>query len=530
MDKEMLDRLDNIADNFDYLIELLENNKQEKQAGLKTDTSLNFLSSEFESFGNYLKSIDSNIKDNTTKLNAYLDNVATTPETDIDNPEFALFNENISNLIIKLDELKNNLIQLESNLNINVNTEQIEEIKEKLSSGLILNIDVPTIDAEIEEINAKLESLNNVSIQIDFKKSFDELGILTEQLENLKNIKLDNLDLSVTGAENIQKIIDGLESLKDLQNIDFDNQKLINGLDTLKNYQDLNFDNLKKSLDDIKTIDLSTLDISKLKEVYELNKEAVSELKLGEEILKNLNQPIDVDIDTEKIVSAINNVKKEFDTLKNIPIDVDLNIDYNTVLDDMQSKITKITDDIKNSLTIQPELTFKTDKESIDKIKEEIGSITIDIDPDFHLIESIQTELDDAIFDINVNPVVQENNFNPTLETQNFNSELRIIKEETDDSNETLIATLEDNNRLLSSILMLMSKQQEDAKESAQTTVKQEAPKEGAVATVAPENQKMLKPEEMNAQIIDILKQINSNISSIGGETKPYFMSGEPEI
>ncbi len=211
MDEEILKNLENISDNLEYLIQYLQEKEETKQ-GNNTETSLlDVISNDFTSFNNYLKSIDSNIQVSNQKMSAYLDSVTTLDNTDINsNPELEQFNQSIVNLIAKLDELKNNLTSVNANLNLNVDTSQIDSIKEKLNSEFILNLNISDIDTTIDEINQKLQSLNNIPIDLNFGDSITDLNMLVTELSNLKDLNLDKLNLDNINTENIQKIITDL--------------------------------------------------------------------------------------------------------------------------------------------------------------------------------------------------------------------------------------------------------------------------------------------------------------------------------
>ncbi len=456
MDEEILKSLENISDNLEYLIDYLQTSQETKQNNNSNKVSLDLVSDNFSAFDNYLKSIDNNIKISNQKMSAYMDSINTLEDNRGigDNPELEQFNQSIINLISKLDDLKNSLSSLTLGLNVNVDTSQIDAIKEKLNSDFIVNLDVANIDVAIDEINQKLESLNNISVNLDFGNSLNNLNNLVTELNNIKDIKFDNLNLDIVNPENIQKILDDLKQIENISNV--------------------NLNELKTSLEEIQKIDLS-----------------------------ELSNPIKMSIDTSDISKEINIINTEFLKLENLQIDLNFNTNLSEKIDEIKTELAKTSSDLKANISIESEISYKLNPESLQTIKSDFENIEFSINPDNELLTKIKQDLESTEFDIKVNPIIDTN---PIIETKN-DTEFKIIKEDNENpANDKLLLSMQENNKLLSTLVDVLNTK--DQKKEVINVIPETVTKQESVVNVNPET------------TLDVSKTSNSEMSVLIGLMK----------
>ena len=441
---KILKSLENISDNLEYLIDFFQTKEETKKDNYSIN-ALETLSSDFSSFNILLKSIDSNIKTSTQKMSAYLDSLSPIEGKGwSDNPEMEQFNLNLNNLIVKLDDLKNSIGDINTNLNITIDTTQIDNIKEKLQSDFNVQLDIVNIDAVINETIEKLKIFQNIPISINIGDSLDKLNTLQTELgkikelsnteinfKDLEDIKI-NLDFG-NSLENLNSIITELNTLHDFKldkiNLDFVNteniQKIISDLSQLESISSVNLDGLKNSLIQIQELDFSNL-------------------------IKELSEPLKISIDNN-IINQIDTITSEFDKIKNIEVEINFNVDLTTKIDELKSELLTISETLKNSIVIEPIIDLKINGDDIDKIREEFQNIEVTFNIDNNFFDKIKTELLDNEFDIILNPVINTKDINIDKREE---EQLKIIKEEkTIYNDDKMLSYMEDNNRLLKQLL-----------------------------------------------------------------------------
>jgi hypothetical protein len=504
MDEEILKNLENISDNLEYLIQYLQESK-ENTPPVDTSATLDLISNDFSSFNNYLKSIDSNVQVTNQKLTAYLDSISTLENQGIsDNPELEQFNFSITNLIAKLDDLKNNLGSVNTGLNLNIDVAQIDAIKEKLNSEFVVNLNINDIDATIDEISQKLETLNNIPLNLNFGDSFQDLNTLVTELTNLKDLNLDNLNLDIANPENIQKIIDALNQLESMS--------------------DVNLDNLKLSLQEIQKIDLSNIDVDKLNQIADVNNKIITDINLNDN-LKSLSEPIKINVDTTDVLTQINSLTTEFEKIQDLKIDLNLNSNFTGKIEEIKTELSKTANDLKTSLVVEPEISYKLSPESLQTIKTDFENIELSLNPDDEFLTKIKTDLDNQEFNVKVNPIFDSN---PIIETRNETDFKTIKDEDSNPINDKILSYMQENNKLLSSLVESMNSNNEK-KQEVINIIPEKVEKQESVVNVTPETsvQTTQNPNGDTATMVSLLKDlldVNRNIAK--KLTRGNFNSG----
>jgi hypothetical protein len=502
MDEEILKNLENISDNLEYLIQYLQDKEESKQTNTNDTAALDVISNDFASFNNYLKSIDTSIQLSNQKMSAYLDSISTLENTEVnDNPEIEQFNQSINNLIAKLDDLKNNLGTANVDLNLNIDTTQIDVIKDKLNSEFVLNFNVADIDSTIDEINQKLETLNNVPININLGDSLTNLDTLVTELNNLKDLKLDNLNLDIVNPENIQKVIDELSKLE--------------------SFSTLNFDSLKESLQEIQKINLDNIDIDKLTELSEINNKTITDINLAEN-LKTLNEPIKIEIDSAGVANQINSINEEFKKIQSFKIDLDLNVDFTNQIDEIKTELTKTAEELKTSLVIEPQINYKVNPESLETIKNEFDNIELSLNPDTELFSKLKSELDNQVFNVKVNPVLDSS---PVIETRN-ETDFKVIKDDAENtSNDKLLSYMQENNKLLTNLVDALNNNNSSKKEVI-NVVPETVTTQQSIVNVTPNTPLTSQENNSNdmSSVVSLLRElVDSNKAIVKKMTKSGF-------
>lgn len=501
MDEEILKNLENISDNLEYLIQYLQDKEESKQSNTTDTAALDVISNDFTSFNNYLKSIDTGIQLSNQKMSAYLDSITTLEGTEVnDNPEIEQFNQSINNLIAKLDDLKNNLGTVNTDLNLNIDTTQIDVIKEKLNSDFVLNFNVADIDSTIDEINQKLQSLNNTPININLGDSLTNLDTLVTELNNLKDLNLDNLNLDIINPENIQKVIDELSKLE--------------------SFSTLNFDSLKDSLQEIQKINLDNIDIDKLTKLSDINNKTITDINLAEN-LKTLNEPIKIEIDSTGVANQINAINEEFKKIQSFKIDLDLNIDFSNQIDEIKTELSKTAEELKTSLVIEPQINYKVNPESLETIKNDFNNIELTLNPDTELFSKLKAELDNQVFNVKVNPVLDSS---PVIETRN-ETDFKVIKDDVENtSNDKLLSYMQENNKLLTNLVDALNNN--TAKKEVINVVPETVTTQQSIVNVTPDTAVTSQENNGNdmSSVVSLLKElVDSNKAIVKKMTKSGF-------
>lgn len=454
MDEEILKSLENISGNLEYLIDFFQQNQNSK----KNEDNKNIfdgLTNDFTSFNTYLKSIDANTQISNQKMSAYLDSLPILENNTniIDNPEIEQFNQSILNLILKLDELKNSLGSISANLNLNLDISQIDSLKEKIQSDLMVNLDISNLDTTINNINSKLETLNNIPVNLNFGNAMENVTILLSQLNEIKEMKFDNINLDIINPDNFQNIIVQLNELKNISNIDLNDLKT-----SLLDISKIDLSNIKLESND--DLEIFIAQLNELKNISNLNLDSlknsiqeISNLNLSE-TLKGLSEPIKLNIDTSDLFLKINSLNDEFKKIQTLKIELDFNVLFTDKIQSLKTELLKTTSELNSSLIIEPTIKYKIDNEELNNLKSNLNDIEININPDNELVNKIKSELDKTIFDIKVTPVFSAN---PVIETKN-EVEYKFIKDDKISNDDKILISIEENNKLISELIKTISK------------------------------------------------------------------------
>jgi hypothetical protein len=497
---EMLNSLDNISNNMEFLVSLLEQNSN------KSDNSSLFdnLNSGFDNFGSYLKSIDTNIILGNQRINAYLDNMTNieTPAVS-DNPELQLFNQNIINLITKLDDLKTNIENVSANtsLNIDINTSQIESIKEQLNSEFVVDMNISNIDDIISSVNDKLQSLSNITVDMKFGDSMNNLNTIVSELNNIKDLNLDNINLNNLNVEDIQAVISSLKELNNLTDINLDG--VVNSLTEIQN---IKLDNLN-----IEPVKLSINSEDVVSKIGELNTE-IQNIKLD-----NLNiEPVKLSINSEDVVSKIDNLNIEFDKIKDVNVELNITTNLASKIENIKTELSNSVDALKNDIVIDSVINYKANPESLKTIKSDLDSVELNINPDNDFIKNLESRLKDVEFEVKVNPITD---ISPIVETKK-ETEYRLIKDvSTTENDDKILEYLKTNNILLEKLTKIIS--DKDNKIDVVNVVPETDNKKQSIVSVnKPKNSNDEKSNNSVDGTIELLGQINSGIKSLVSNSK----------
>lgn len=336
MDKEINKNIGNLLNSVEYLIEFLEKQQIDKDNSKENLSSLE-ISQDIKGFEKYLKSIENNtsqLKGINQSLNSFFSNLDTlTPKIeenedfqsnlDLEQRQFIEIQNDIKSLVSKIDDLTNSLDNIGVSLDIDINPQNLELIKEKLAE----------IDFEPE---------------ISFDHVLDQIDLVKENLDSLQNYKFENVDFKILDTDNIENLINDLDKLKNIP-IAFKAEDLttltqVQGVLTQIQELDLsNIDNLSNLGDLISIKDIDLTSISKVMD------------QMGE------------------LKGKIENVKKEIVTLQDSFLQLDLNPNLEFNIDS-----TKIRADFQNELntldvTIKPNI----DLTELDKMIEKEYTVSV---------------------------------------------------------------------------------------------------------------------------------------------------------
>lgn len=520
---EMLNRLDDISNNLEFLVGFLEQNSN------KPDNSSMFdnLNSGFGNFESYLKSIDNNIILGNQRINAYLDNINNIGTPDVsDNPELQLFNQNIINLITKLDDLKTNIENVSANasLNIDINMNQIESIKEQLNSEFVVDMNISNIDDIITSVNDKLQSLSNITVDMKFGDSLNNLNTIVSELNNIKDLNLDNINLNNLNVDDIQAVISSLKELNNLTDINLDG--VLNSLTEIQNIKldNLNIEPIKLSINsediinkigdlntEIQNVELSINSDDIVNKIDDLNTE-IKNIKLD-----NLNvEPIKLSINSEDIISKIDNLNIEFDKIKDVDVELNITTNLSSKIENIKTELSNSVDALKNDIIIDSVINYKVNPESLKTIKSDLESFELNINPDNDFIKNLESRLKDVEFDVKVNPITE---ITPIIEKEK-ETEYRLIKDvSTTENDDKILEYLKTNNILLEKLTKIIS--DKDNKIDVINVVPETDNKKQSIVSVnKPINSNEEKSNKNVDGTIELLGEINNGIKSLVSNSK----------
>lgn len=426
MEKNILNELENLSQNFDFLLEWLENSKQE----VKSENNWDYISSEMTSYSQYFRSIDESLKKNNDIINAYINSVPNTLNENIEAPEVDNYNFNMMELTSTINKLNDTIIELNnsiendiktslsididklkeelSNIQIGLNSEAIESLKNQISDKNIkININQDDILSSISELNDLTKNLETIKFNIDTQDTLDNIVKIKTELDSIQDLKFDNINFDILSNNNLDSVISKFNVLK---NIDL-SENLNNLSDTINN---LNIDNVINSLENIKNINFENINLDTLKT-------NITEIESGLSKFTNLKLNFDVDFEIfDNIQERIKDISSNIITIK--PIDIKFN--QETLLNDINSVFDNY------SLDIVP--TINTD----------------------FLTQELEYE-----YDIKLNPIINLDNLSAEIETK-LDTSLSYIKDS--DINKVEDTEMKDilkqNNKLLNDLVILMSK------------------------------------------------------------------------
>lgn len=441
MDEKYIENIDNLAANVEDLIAYLEEVEQRKNEDKDRDRDINLASfesvqTEFSTFNKFLQDIkNENVKTNTT-LSAYLQKVEDLDTKDIDpiddkesienidniNPvnnfdiELESFNNNLLEMLDKFENIKESIEQLGIEYDLNISEESILEIREKLNNNLVLDLSIDNVDdlnnlsETISDISSSVESLNFIDIGVDFSTWVDDLNLIKENLESISELDLENINFDVFADDNIDQILEKIETLKDVQ-IEVDVKTDLDNIDLL--------------LNKIKEIDL--------------------------ERLRNLDIMVGVgDLNIDDIKDDIENTLEGLNDISYIEIDLKLKDDIQNRLSEIQTQLDEFVSQLP-PLVITSEVGFKTEADQIlEDLEDQIADVDITIKPNIDLSEQIEQLNEDGIgLDIESNIVID------TSEIQKIMDNMPTVQESNSESLEKqdlIIQSLQNNNEILQSL------------------------------------------------------------------------------
>src|SRR6266403_1066018 len=303
--------IENLIDNVDYLIEFLERTNREKSD--ETDFSSLELNQNIKGFEKYLKSIQENtshIKEIKDNLNAYFQNIEPLQpkveeavnkplNTDLEQSHFIEIQNEIQLLTDKIGDLANTLNQAGIKLDLNVDSANLEQIKQQLEElKLAPQINFDAVITQLEEVRKNFESLQNLDFNnVDFEVlNVDKIDSILKKVSEFKNI---SIGFNKEDMANLDKLEQSLQSIK---GIDFKNLESLKELDNLQLLKEIDLTEIesierKEYKIKIKTeVDDSNLDfknvsikpIQNQKEYNDNNTKILEQLTVNNEIMRNI--------------------------------------------------------------------------------------------------------------------------------------------------------------------------------------------------------------------------------------------------
>jgi hypothetical protein len=480
MSKEIVEGLENLSLNVEYIIDWLQDNKSEQKP--VDANSIDFINNEINSFSGYLENIDSNVEALTNSFSGFLEGMST-EETINDTPEITQFNQSMLEMITKIDELKSSLDNLSVDLNLGIDKEELTRIQEEIQGSLDVKFDASYIENFVNNINTILTDINNIELDLNIDESIANIELLKENLESLNSLEIDSINLDVFKSDNIENIIADLESLNNLDidlNIDTNIEDIIASLDSIKNINlnELNLESLSElsKLESLETLsdlndldltglqnldlsnleslsDLKDLDLSDLENLDKLNLDSLSELtKLKDLDLSNLEQldlsNLNLDIDISKVVTDLDSVTEKLSNIDSFELELNIKDNTTAIIDKLKSDINDISESF-SVLNVDANVNIIPTTESIDNLQSELDNQNLEITPTIDISSQIE-DLNNKEFDIKINPIV---NLDDVTIESNL-STLDTIKPDNTKEKEqaVLVSYLEKNNEVLSEL------------------------------------------------------------------------------
>lgn len=451
--EEINRNIENLIDSVDYLVEFLERTNREKSD--ETDFSYSELNQNVKGFEKYLKTIQENtsqLKDIKGVLNAHFENIDTlqpkTEEasnvplnTDIEDKHFAEIQTEIKALVEKIGDLSNTLNQAGIKLDIDVNPANLQQIKEQLEElKLSPQINFDNVLSQLKEVKENFESLQNLDIKnVDFEVlNADKIDSILEKVGEFKNLSIGFKDEDVSNLTKIE------ESLKSIKDIDFNNLESLKDLDNLKSLKDIQ---------NIELPDMKGLEVLKEIDFDKLSKD-ISNIDLSGKFKELEN--LDIDPIIEKI-NSLNDIK-----LDNLTLDIDVKDDIFKKVDDINSKISELKDNLSN-INISSELNLNVDTTLVkDNIIKDLKDIDVNVKPivDMSQLDSIEQKE----YKINIKTEVDDVDLpNKSLKTSQIQNDIS-------DRDSKLLEQMNLNNEILKTIASNLSNNKAQSVENNTTT------------------------------------------------------------
>jgi hypothetical protein len=452
MSKEVVDGLENVTERLEYIIDWLEENKTESKS---VDTnSVDFISSEINSFSGYFKDIDSKLSVLNNNFSGFLDNIST-DETLNDTPEVTQFNQSILDMITSINELKSSLDNLSMDFNVGINSDELSRIQEELGNNLNIKLDSTTIDEFINSINTSLDEISTVKVDLNIDKSLQNIQELKENLTSLNDFSLGSVDLEVFKSENIDSIIEDLEALNSLE-IDLNIDDVVGNINELNDLDvnieaESNINDVINSLKEIKELDLSNLSLGELNELTKLESIDISSLsELSNLDFSNLDidiSKLDLDIDLTNILSDLDLLTDSLDDIGTYELELNIKDNASEIIDKLKLDVENLTEGFSD-LDINVDVDVLPSTESIGNLQDKLDKQELSITP---MIDSSQIEsLISDKFEININPIEFEGVGDIETNLNTLESINTIPKNENE--NELLITYLTENNKVLTEL------------------------------------------------------------------------------
>ena len=532
MSKEIVEGLENLSGNVEYIIDWLENSNSEQKT--VDASSIDFINNEINSFSGYLKNIDSNIESLTNSFSGILDGIPT-EEVLNDTPEITQFNQSMLEMIAKIDELKSSLDNLSVDLNIGVNQDELTRIQEELQSSLDVKFDASYIEEFVNNINTILTDINNIDLDLNIDESIQNIETLKTNLDSLNNLEFDKINLDVFKSENIDKVITDLESLNNLNvdlNIDTNLDDIIEGLQSVKdfNLNDLNLGTLSElsKLENLNVLtDLNNLDLTELTNLENLNLESLSELSKLENLdlsnLENLDlSNFSVALDVTDVLTDLDSITDKLSNIESFELELNIKDNTTAIIDKLKTDISDISNSF-SELKVSANVDILPSTESIDNLQTELDNQNLEITPKIDITSQIE-DLNNKEFDININPIVDLEDVN--IETNL--SELDSIKPDNTKEQEQaiLVSYLDKNNKVLSDLAEAIKGMNTQTENSSNEPLKVEAEKveEGSETSIINVEAPKQAPTNDISSIAPLLQQlVQTNIMIMKKLSKTGF-------
>ena len=404
MDEKYIENIDNLAANVEDLIAYLEEAEDRKNQDIGSDVDLasfDSVQTEFSEFNKLLNGIkEVNINTNQT-LSAYLQKIDDIEvkkeggEEDIEeidtntngfDIELETFNTNLTELLDNFESVKNILQDIGIEYDLNINEESINELKEKLNSELVLDLNIEN-DGELDNLKQTVEDitekLNTLSINdnMDLSTWIEDLNLIKENLESISNLELDNINFDIFADDNIDDVLSKIESIKNIET-DIDISADLENIDLLLN-----------KIKDIDVEELKTIDL-------EVNIKDVEELE-------SIDLEVNVkDIDIDQIKSDIDTTLEELNNISYVDLDIKLKDNIGERLTEIQTELDNFVSELP-PLVIASDISFKTEADQIlEDIENQIDDVDITIKPNIDLSDQIE-QLENNPLELDIQPNIE---------------------------------------------------------------------------------------------------------------------------